>query len=60
MVYDSGTDAFHFTSLTVPTGKLSVGATYTWQVRYQDNYGDWSSYSTPTSLTTMPLSRRLQ
>jgi hypothetical protein len=55
MVYDSGTDASHFTSLTVPTGKLSVGATYTWQVRYQDNYGDWSSYSTPTSLTTMLL-----
>src|SRR6476620_11951782 len=41
MVYDSGTDASHFTSLTVPTGKLNVGATYTWQVRYQDNYGDW-------------------
>jgi hypothetical protein len=54
-VYDSGTDAVHLTSLTVPTGKLSVGTTYTWQVRYQDNYGDWSSYSTLTSLTTMLL-----
>src|SRR3954463_4139118 len=52
-VYDSGTDALHFTSMTVPTGKLGVGATYTWQVRYEDNYGGWSSYSTPTSLTTM-------
>src|SRR3954469_19759819 len=52
-VYDSGTDALHFTSMTVPTGKLGVATTYTWQVRYQDNYGGWSSYSAPTSLTTM-------
>ncbi len=51
MVYDSGTDTTHLTSLTVPTGKLSMGATYTWQVRYQDNYGGWSSYSSPTSLS---------
>jgi hypothetical protein len=52
-VYDSGTDGFHFTSMSVPTGKLSVGTTYTWQVRYEDNYGDWSSYSTPTSFVTI-------
>ncbi len=55
MAYDSGTDTTHLTSLTVPTGKLSLGNTYTWKVRYEDNYGDWSSYSTPTSLiTTLP------
>ncbi len=53
LVYDSGTDALHLTSLTVPTGKLNVGTAYTWQVRYQDNYGDWSSYSTATSFVTM-------
>jgi hypothetical protein len=53
IVYDSGTDLSHFTSMTVPTGKLTIGTTYTWEVRYEDNYGDWSSYSTPTSLTTM-------
>jgi len=55
LVYDTGTDASHFTSMSVPSGKLSVGTTYTWQVRYQDNYGDWSNYSTPSSLTTMLL-----
>jgi hypothetical protein len=51
VAYDSGIDATHLTSLTVPDGKLTVGNTYTWQVRYQDNYGDWSSYSSPTSLS---------
>ena len=44
-MYDSGTDTTHLTSLTVPAGKLTVGNTYTWQVRYEDNYGGWSSYS---------------
>jgi Putative amidase domain len=53
MVYDSGTDASHFTSMTVPTGKLAAGTTYSWKVRYEDNNNTWSSYSTPTSLTTM-------
>ncbi len=53
VVYDSGTDFFHFTSMTVPTGKLSVRNTYTWEVRYEDNNGDWSSYSTPTSFNTV-------
>jgi hypothetical protein len=37
----------------VPTGKLNFGTTYTWKVRYEDNYSDWSSYSTPTSFATM-------
>jgi hypothetical protein len=50
-VYDTGTDTAHLTSLTVPSGKLNVGSTYSWKVRYQDNYGDWSGYSTPTSLS---------
>jgi hypothetical protein len=49
-VYDTGTDTTNLTSLTVPEGMLIVGGGYTWQVRYQDNYGGWSSYSTPTSL----------
>ena len=51
VVYDSGIDTTHLTSLTVPAGKLTVGNSYTWQVRYQDNYGDWSSYSSATSLS---------
>jgi len=53
VVYDSGIDTTHLTSLTVPAGKLTVGNAYTWQVRYQDNYGDWSSYSTATSFATI-------
>jgi hypothetical protein len=53
-VYDSGIDTTHLTSLTVPAGKLTVGNAYTWQVRYQDNYGDWSSYSLATSLSIVP------
>lgn len=55
VVYDSGTDATDLLSLTVPLGKLSLGNTYTWQVRYEDNYGDWSSYSTATSFSTTPI-----
>jgi hypothetical protein len=51
LVWDSGTDASHLTSLPVPTGTLVLGATYSWKVRYQDNYGDWSSYSALTALT---------
>lgn len=54
LIYDSGTDATNLTSLTVPTGKLAAGNSYTWQVRYQDNYGDWSGYSAATSFATTP------
>jgi hypothetical protein len=42
-------------ALSVAAGKLSAGNTYNWQVRYQDNYGDWSSYSNPTSFSTLPV-----
>jgi len=28
-------------------------ATYYWKVRYQDSFGNWSSYSTPTSFKTL-------
>jgi hypothetical protein len=51
MLFDSGTDNTHLTSLTVPAGTFSAGGTYLWQVRYQDNYGGWSSYSSRTSLS---------
>jgi hypothetical protein len=55
LTYDSGTDTTNMTSLTVPTGKLTANNSYTWQVRYQDNYGDWSSYSTATPFATTPV-----
>ena len=56
LIYDTGTDTGDLTSLTVPSGKLSSGNSYSWQVRYEDNYGDWSSYSTPTlfAIATVP------
>lgn len=50
LVFDTGTDTTNLLKLTVPAGKLAFGNTYTWQVRHQDNYGGWSSYSAPTSL----------
>jgi hypothetical protein len=55
LVYDTGTDAVDLTSLTVPSGKLVAGNSYTWQVRYEDNYNDWSSYSTATTFATAPV-----
>jgi hypothetical protein len=54
LVYDSGVDASNLMSLTVPSGKLAAGNSYTWQVRYQDNYGGWSGYSAATAFTTTP------
>jgi hypothetical protein len=55
LVYDTGTDTTNLLALSVAAGKLSAGNTYNWQVRYQDNYGDWSSYSSPTSFSTLPV-----
>ena len=53
LIYDTITDTTDLLGLTVPAGKLSFGNTYTWKVRYKDNYGGWSSYSAPTSLVTI-------
>jgi hypothetical protein len=55
LIFDTGTDTSHLTSYTVPAGKLSSGTDYTWQVRYEDNYGDWSSYSPATAFSTAPV-----
>jgi hypothetical protein len=52
LVYDTGTDTTDLLGLTVPAGILTAGNSYTWQVRYEDNYGDWSSYSLTTSFST--------
>jgi hypothetical protein len=51
LVYDTGTDTTDLQGLTVPTGILVAGDSYTWQVRYEDNYGDWSSYSPATNFS---------
>ena len=31
---------------------LDYSTSYTWRVRYKDNHGNWSDYSTPTSFRT--------
>jgi len=52
LVYDSGIDTTHLTSIAVPSGYLDYNATYYWHVRYRDSYGKWSQYSIETSFTT--------
>jgi len=52
VVFDSGTDVTDATSITLPAATLSAGTGYTWQVRYQDSGGLWSSFSTATTFTT--------
>jgi phosphodiesterase/alkaline phosphatase D-like protein len=54
LVFDSGTDSTHLTSITVPA--LSYSTTYYWRVRYQDSRLDWSLWSTETSFATVPSS----
>lgn len=53
ILYDSGTDATHLTSLTVPTA-LSAGPRY-FRVRYQGRFTGptdvWSAWSVPTKFT---------
>ncbi len=49
--FDSGTDTSHLTSITVPSGVL-LGGRYWWRVRYQDNGGKWSQFSTETAFDT--------
>jgi len=51
-VYDSGTDTNNLTSISIPSGNLSKNTTYFWKVRYQDEIGVWSSYSSETAFST--------
>jgi uncharacterized repeat protein (TIGR01451 family) len=39
-------------SVVVPAGVLSHSQTYWWHVRYQDNHGAWSEWSSETSFAT--------
>jgi len=66
VVWDSGDDDTNLTSIVVNTtngtfsgalsGKTKLGSstTYYFHVRYKDNLGTWSSYSTGTSFGTIP------
>ncbi|MCX5992103.1 MAG: hypothetical protein NTZ04_07255 [Chloroflexi bacterium] len=44
-------------SFTVPSSILAYDTMYYWHVRYQDNNGNWSSYSDETSFRTYSLSQ---
>jgi len=51
-VFDSSIDNSNLTSIAIPLGTLNYSTTYYWHVRYQDNHGAWSSYSSETYFTT--------
>ena len=55
LVYNTGTDTTDLLGLTVPPGILRAGNSYTWEVRYEDNYGDWSSYSPATAFSVVAV-----
>ncbi len=52
VVWDSGTDTTATDSATVLSGKLTYNTAYSWKVRYENNSGIWSAYSTATTFTT--------
>jgi PKD repeat protein len=51
-VWDSGRDTDNLTCISVPPGELDYNTTYYFQVRHEDNHGNWSSYSSETFFTT--------
>jgi len=52
-VFDNALNSGSKTNRFLPPDLLAYGATYQWQVRYQDSFGGWSSYSGPTSFSTL-------
>jgi len=54
-VFDSGPDTVNLNSITIPAGILSDSSSYCWHVRYQDNLGAWSEYSSETCFYTKPV-----
>ena len=55
-VFDSYADNTSLTSIAIPSGTLDYLTTYYWHVRYKNNHGAWSLWSTETSFTTVPTS----
>jgi hypothetical protein len=54
IVFDTGTTGSASNSVSVTTA-LSVGTTYYWHLRYQDNHSVWSEYSSYTNFTTSQI-----
>jgi hypothetical protein len=50
--FDSGETITEKTSMTLPSGHLAPSTVYYWRVRYKDNQGAWSPWSSPTSFVT--------
>jgi hypothetical protein len=50
--FDTGTDTSDLNSYLLPPGHLAYGTMYSWQVRYENNGGLWSAWSTATDFTT--------
>jgi len=55
-LFDSGISTTNLTQFSPPLGRLGYEATYYWRVKYQDVYGNWSSWSEETSFTTVTTS----
>jgi hypothetical protein len=51
-IFDSGAVTSDLTQISVPSGALEHGASYYWQVRYQDSQGAWSNWSDETGFGT--------
>jgi hypothetical protein len=52
-IFDNGHEAgSSLTSVAVTACSLYPGTTYFWRVRYRDNHGAWSDWSTESSFTT--------
>lgn len=50
-IFDSGESAGN--KVSIELADLANVTTYEWQVRYKDDRGGWSEYSTPTAFTTV-------
>jgi len=52
-VFDSGATGAALTTCSVTLGALGWQTDYVWHVRYEDNHGNWSLWSTPTTFQTL-------
>src|SRR4030042_1624872 len=52
LLFNEITQGINLTQMRIAAGVLDVSTTYYWRVRYQDNHGAWSVFSSETSFTT--------